>query len=188
MKTISTNNNGKKTSLIQSLESAIAARRSSGAELVELGKLMADKSARKVALETAGDLNDAAVIAEIGQLQVFAELLPRRIAVKEGDDAKAEEALTQATNQFIHEHLGPRVRRLAARTEAIVKSELSPHYRDPAALTIAVLQSERVQNLKRLSWSATLRPERGALAHADGALKAWAAVDEFEKALAVGGD
>ncbi|HEY2081428.1 MAG TPA: hypothetical protein VGI88_01490 [Verrucomicrobiae bacterium] len=41
-----------------------------------------------------------------------------------------------------------------------------------AALTIAVLQSERVQNLKRLSWSATLQPPRGALAHAEAVLKA----------------
>jgi tRNA(Ile2) C34 agmatinyltransferase TiaS len=123
----------------------------------------------------------------LSRLQVFAELLPRRIAVKEVDDVKAEETLTQATNQFIHEHLGPRVRRLAARTRVIVESELASHYRERAALIVAVAQSQRVQSIERLAWTATVRPERGAIAHAEGALKSWAAVDEFEKTLTVEG-
>jgi hypothetical protein len=183
MKKILTKDNPPKTSPIRPLESVIAARRKSQAELFELGKLLANKAARRVALETTGDLNDPAVITEIGHLQVFAELLPRRIAVKEEDDVKAEESLTQAANQFIQEHLGPRVRRLAARTRVIVESELSSHYREPSALIIAVSQSQRVQDIERLAWTATLHPERGAVAHAEGALTAWAAVDEFEKTL-----
>lgn len=183
MKKILTKDNRTKTSPIQFLESAIAERRKPQAELSELGKLLADKSARQIALETTGDLNDAAVITEIGRLQVFAELLPRRIAVKEQDDAKAEETLTQVTNQFIQEHLGPRVRRLGTRTRVIVESELSSHFREPSALIIAVSQSQRVRSIESLGWTATLQPEQGAIAHAEGALKAWASANEFEKTL-----
>jgi hypothetical protein len=66
----------------------------------------------------------------------------------------------------------------------MVENELSSHIRDRAALIIAVAQSERVRIIERLAWAATIQPERGAIAHAEGALKAWAAVDEFEKTLA----
>lgn len=172
-----------KPSPVQPLQTAMATRRKSQTELSELTKLLAEKSARQIALETTGDLKDGAIITEISRLQVFNELLPRRIAAKEADDAKAEETLTQATNQFIHEHLGPRVRRLAARTRAIVEAELTSHYRDPSALIIAVSQSERVRTIESLALPATLHPPRGAIAHAEAVLKAWIATDEFEKTL-----
>jgi hypothetical protein len=96
----------------------------------------------------------------------------------------AEEDLVWATNEFIQEHLGPRVRNLAARTRVTVESELSGHIRDRTALIVAVSQSERVRSIERLALAVTWQPERGAIAQAEGALKAWAAVDEFEKALA----
>jgi hypothetical protein len=138
--------------------------------------LLTDKSARQMALETAGDLHDAAVLAEIGRLQIFTGLLPRRIAVKQEEDVKAEKSLIQATNQFIHEHLGPRVRRLAARTRELVEAELSSHFQDAAARIVAVSQSERVRSIEGLAWAASLNPERGAIAHAEGAIRAWAAL------------
>jgi hypothetical protein len=169
-----------KPSPVQLLESAIATRRKSQTELTELNKLLAEKSARQIALENTGDLKDGSIITEISRLQVFNELLPRRIAAKEKDDARAEEALTQATNQFIHEHLGPRVRRLAACTRAIVEAELTPHFRDPSALIIAVSQSERVRTIESLALPTTFHPPRGALAHAEAVLKAWIATDDFE--------
>jgi hypothetical protein len=169
-----------KTPPVQPLQSALAARRKSHTELSDLTKLLADKSARLAALEKTSELHDAAVITEIARLQIFTGLLPRRIASKEEADAKAEETLTQATNQFIQQHLGPRVRRLAARTRAIVEGELSAHYRDPSALIIGVSQSERVRNIESLALPATMQPPRGALAHAEAALQAWIAADEFE--------
>jgi hypothetical protein len=166
-----------------SLQNALASRRRSQTELRNLRQLLADKSARQLALETTGDLTDQAVIAELGHLQIVTSLLPRRIAAREETDAKAEEALTHAANEFIHEHLGPRVRQLAARTRTIVESELAPHFQDPAALIVAVAQSERVHSIERLSWSPSTHPARGAIEHAEGTLKAWAAIDEFEKTL-----
>lgn len=174
---------GKTTSPVQLLKSAVAKRQKSRTELSELRKLLAEKSTQRSVLETTGNLNDKAVITELGQLQVLVELLPRRIAAKEEDDVKAEKTLTEATNEFIQEHLGPRVRQLAERTREIVRSELSSHFRDPAALTIAVAKSERVRSIERLSWTATLHPERGAIEHAEGALKAWQDSHEFERAL-----
>jgi hypothetical protein len=169
-----------KPSSVQLLEDAIATRRKSQTELSDLGKWLADKSARQAALETTGDLHDPAVLAELVQLQISTGLLPRRIAVKEQCDANAEQTLTHATNKFIYEHLGPRVQRLAERTRALVAAELSPHFPDPAALLVAVSQSERVRGIQSLSWTATGQPPRGALAHAEGALKSWADVDKFE--------
>jgi hypothetical protein len=169
-----TTHNSKKSSPVEVLESAVAARRRSQTELSDVGKLLADKSARQLALETTGDLHDAAVLAEIGRLQIFTGLLPRRIAVKQEEDVKAERSLIQATNQFIQEHLGPRVRRLAARTREMVEDELSSHFQDAAARIIAVSQSERVRSIERLAWAASVDPERGAIAHAEGAIKAWA--------------
>jgi hypothetical protein len=166
--------NTKKSSPVEILESALAARRRSQTELSGVGKLLADKSARQLALETTGDLRDAAVLAEIGRLQIFTGLLPRRIAARQEGDAKAEKSLIQATNQFIQEHLGPQVRRLAARTREIVENELSLHFQDAAARIIAVSQSERVRSIERLAWAASLDPERGAIAHAEGAIRAWA--------------
>jgi hypothetical protein len=166
--------NTKKSSPVEILESALAARRRSQTELSGVGKLLADKSARQLALETTGDLRDAAVLAEIGRLQIFTGLLPRRIAARQEEDAKAEKSLIQATNQFIQEHLGPQVRRLAARTREIVENELSLHFQDAAARIIAVSQSERVRSIERLAWAASLDPERGAIAHAEGAIRAWA--------------
>jgi len=172
-----------KPPLVQQLESAIATRRKSQTELSDLGKLLAETSARQVALEKTGDLHNAAVITELGRLQIFTQLLPRRIAAQEEADARAEETLTQAANQFIQQHLGPRIRRLTARTRAIVEGELSSHFRDPSALIIAVAQSERVRKIESLDWAASLQPMRGAISHAEGALQAWLAADEFEKAL-----
>jgi hypothetical protein len=165
------------------LESAIAARRKSQTELSDLRKLLADKSAQQAALETTGDLHNPAVLAEIGRLQIFTELLPRRIAAKENDDLKSEASLTQATNQFIREHLGPRVRRLAARTRAAVEAQLSPHFPDAAALIVAVAGSERVRSVAGLDWSASINPVHGAIAHAEGALKSWRDADKFENQL-----
>lgn len=165
---------------VQVLESAIATRRKSQTELSGLGKLLADKSARLAALEITGDLNNPVVLTELVQLQISTGLLPRRIAVKEECDANAEQTLTQATNHFIREHLGPRVRRLAARTRAIVEREFSSHFPDPAALLVAVAKSEQVRTIESLSWSATEQPHHGALAHAEGALNAWTAADKFE--------
>jgi hypothetical protein len=173
-----------KTSPVQELESAIAARRKSQSELTDHRKLLADKSARQLALEKTGDLDNLAVITEIASLQVFTCLLPRRIAVKEEADAQAEQTLTEAVNQFIHQHLGPRVRRLAARTRANVERELASHLRDPAALILGVSQSDRVRRIESLALPATLHPPRGAIAHAETALKAWSSADEIEKTMA----
>jgi hypothetical protein len=172
-----------KTSPIDPLESAIRARRKSQTELSDLGKLLAEKSARQNALEATGDLHDSAVIAEIGRLQIFTGVLPRRIAAKEADDAKAEESLTNATNDFVHKHLGPRIRKLAAQTREKVETELSPHFQDRAALLRAIAQSQQVRSIEALAWTVTSQPARGAMAHAEGALKSWAAADEFEKTL-----
>ncbi len=91
------------------LKSSIAARRKSQTELSNLTKLLAEKSARQAALETTGDLHNAAVLAELGRLQIFTALLPRRIAAQEQDDLKAEQSLTEATNQFIQGNDLPRV-------------------------------------------------------------------------------
>ncbi len=158
---------------VELLKSAIAARRKSQTELSGLGKLLADKSARQAALETTGDLHDAAVLTEIARLQIFTALLPRRIAAKEEADLKAEQSLTDATNQFIREHLGPRVQRLAAQTRAIVEAELSSHYRDPAARIAAVCKSERLWTVESLAWSVSVAPPRGAVAHAEGAFQSF---------------
>lgn len=173
----------KKPSPIELLQSAIAIRRKSQTELSDLNKWLADKTARQTALEKTGNLHDRAVIAEIGTLQIFTGLLPRRIAAKEADDAQAEESLTNATNDFIHQHLGPRVRKLAAQTREQVETELSPHFQDRAALLRAIAQSQQVRTIDASAWTATSQPKDGAIAHAEGALKAWAAADEFEKTL-----
>jgi hypothetical protein len=165
------------------LESAIAARRKSQTELSDLAKLLANKSVRQAALETAGNLNNPSVLAEIGRLQIFTALLPRRIAAQEEADVNAEKSLTHATNQFIQEHLSPRIQRLSARSRAIVESELSPHFRDTAALKVAVTRSERVRHVESLAWSVSLTPVRGALEHAQGALKSWSTANEIEKDL-----
>src|SRR5690348_7566625 len=83
---------------IQPVEAAMAGRRRVQAELRGLRELLASNSARLAELETTGDIKDAGVITEIGRLQVLAGLLPRRIAARDAEDAKAEEALTQAVN------------------------------------------------------------------------------------------
>jgi len=168
---------------VQLLKAAIATRHRSQVEISGLRGTLGDKSARQVLLETTGDINNAAVISEIGKLQVFAEMLPRRIAFKEKEYVNVEENLVQATNDFIREHLDPRVRNLAMRTRMMVEKELSHQFRDPAILIRAVAQSDRVRSIARLDWPVSLQPERGAMAHAEGALKAWAAVDEFETTL-----
>jgi len=173
----------KKASPTQLLESAIATRRKSQTELSDLAKLLANKSVRQAALETAGDLHNPSVLAEIGRLQIFTALLPRRIAAQEENDVNAEKTLTHATNQFIQEHLAPRIQRLSARTRAIAESELSPHFRDAAALKVAVTRSERVRYVESLAWSVSLTPVRGALEHAQGALKAWADANKLENDL-----
>ena len=172
--TAKTTPDGRKNSPVEVLESALAARRRSQTKLSGLGKLLADKSARQRALETTGDIHDPAVLAEIGRLQIFTALLPHRIALQEQEDLKEERSLIQAANQFIQEHLGPCVRRLAARTRERVEHELSSHFQDPAARIIAVSQSERVRSIEALAWAASMDPARGAIAHAEGAITAWA--------------
>jgi hypothetical protein len=166
------------------LESAIATRRKSQTELTHLAKLLGEKSVRQTALETAGNLHNPAVLAEIGRLQIFTALLPRRIAAQEENDLKSEQSLIEGTNQFIRDHLSPRVKRLAARTRAIVEAELSPHFRDAAALAVAVARSERVRRLQELDCPVSLAPARGALEHAQTALKSCAEADKLEKTLA----
>jgi hypothetical protein len=168
-----------KTSPVQLLETAIAVRRKSQTELSDLDKLLAEKSARHAALKTTGDLHDPAVLAELSRLQIVTELLPHRIAARKQDDAKAEQALTEATNRFIREHLGPRVRRLAAQTRATVEAELSLHFKDPTALIVGVAQSERVRGIEALSGTITVTPARGAVAHAQAALQSWTAANNF---------
>jgi len=175
--------NGAKTSPVQGVKAAMAARQRSKAEIAELRKMLVEKSGRQVVLETTGDLSNAAVVNEIGKLQVLVGLLPRRIAFKEGEDVKAEGSLVAAANEFIREHLAPRVRRLEERTRVIVEKELSPHIRDKGALMRAVAGSERVRELGRLSCASSVQPQWGAMAHAEGALKAWAGADEVEKKL-----
>lgn len=175
--------NAVKLSPVQRLKSMMAARRKSATEISELRRMLADKSARLMELETSGNLNEATVINEIGRLQVLVKLLPRRIAFKEGEDVKAGRNLVEATNEFIREHLGPRVRQLGVRTRVIVEKELSSHFRDAAELIRAVAGSERVRSIALLDWPASVQPEHGAMLHAEGALEAWAAADEFEKAL-----
>jgi hypothetical protein len=183
IKTGDTTGRNEKPSPIQPLESALAARRQSQTEWSGLTKLLADKSARLAALEKTGDLHDAAVIADLSRLQIFTSLLPRRIAAQEEADAQAEQTLIQAVNQFIHQHLGPRVRRLATRTRGLVEGELSPHFPERSALIVAVSQSERVRHIESLALPATLHPPRGAMTHAESALNAWKAADQFEHTL-----
>jgi hypothetical protein len=168
------------TSPVQVLELAIATRRKSQTELSGLAKWLADKSADLAALEKTGDLHDPEVLTELVHLQISIGLLPRRIAVKEECDANAAQALIHATNQFIREHLGPRVRRLAEQTRAMVERELSLHYRAAAALIVAVAQSEQVRYIDSLSGTVTQQPPRGALVHAEDALQSWASADKFE--------
>jgi hypothetical protein len=170
-----------KTSPIEPLQIALAARRKSQTELSDLNNLLADKSTRQSALEKTGDLHDPSVIAEIGRLQIFTRVLPHRIAAKEADDAQAEESLTTTTNEFIQQHLGPRIRKLATQTREQVETELSPHFPDRAALIVAIAQSQQVRTIEALAWTATSQPPHGAIAHAEGALKSWAAADDFEK-------
>ena len=168
---------------IQRLESAIAKRRRIRAEICELRRRLTETSARREALAISGELDDPAVLTELGQLLVLVEVLPRRIAFREENEAKEEEALAQATNAFIGKELGPRVRRLRERTRTVVQAELSAHIHDPAMLMRAVAESERVRRLSQLERSVTLQPAHGAIAHAEGVVKAWADADEVEKAL-----
>jgi hypothetical protein len=162
------------------LQLAIAIRRKSQTDLSDLNNLLADKSTRQNALEKTGNLHDKTVIAEIGTLQIFTRILPQRIAAKEADDATVEQTLIKATNDFIHQHLGPRIRKLAAQTREQAETELSPHFQDRAALLRAIAQSQQVRTIDVLAWTATSQPAHGAIAHAEGALKAWAAADEFQ--------
>ena len=165
---------------VQVLESALATRRKSLTELSALRKWLADKSADMAALEKTGNLNDPEVLTELVQLQIVTGLLPRRIAVKEACDANAEQALTHATNIFIRQHLGPRVRHLTDRTRALVERELSLHCPDPTALLVAVHKSEKLRYIESLSGTVTEHPQRGALEHAQSAIQSWTAVDKFE--------
>lgn len=165
------------------LEFAIAARHSSQTELSNLRTLLAEKSARLTDLETTGDLRERSVLAKIGTLQILTTLLPRRIAAQEQQDNAAEKTLIDATNQFIREHLGPRIKQLSARTRKIVEAQLSPHVRDSAALIVAVAGSEHLRRLQSLDRSASLAPANGALTHATSALESWTAANEFENAL-----
>jgi len=87
------------------------------------------------------------------------------------------------TNEFIRGHLGPRVVQLEERTRVIVHKELTAHIRDQGALMRAVAGSERVRSFGRLTCAVSLQPQRGAMEHAEGALKAWAGADEAEKKL-----
>jgi hypothetical protein len=166
-----------------SLQNAIAARRKSQTELSDLSNLLAEKSTRQSALEKTGNLHDSAVIAEISRLQIFTSVLPHRIAAKQTAYATAEESLTKTTNEFVQQHLGPRIRKLAVQTREKVETELTPHFRDRTALIVAIAQSQRVRNVEALAWTATSQPAHGAIAHAEGALKAWAAADELEKSV-----
>jgi hypothetical protein len=45
-------------------------------ELSDLGKLLAETSARHAALEKTDDLHTAAVITEMGRLQIFTQIRP----------------------------------------------------------------------------------------------------------------
>jgi len=110
MKKKSRNVNGAKASPAQGLKAVMAARRKSQAEISELREMLVEKSARQVELETTGNLGEVAVVNEIGGLQVLVKLLPRRIAFKEKEEAKAEETLVAATNEFIREHWAARSR------------------------------------------------------------------------------
>jgi hypothetical protein len=172
-----------KVSPVQHVKSMMVKWRKSGAEVAELRGMLEEKTARRAELETTGNLNDSAVTNELCKLLVVVELLPRRIAFKEDESARVEENLVAVTNDFIREHLGPRVRELAARTRVIVEKELSPHILDRSALMRAVVGSERVRDIERLSWSASVKPDCGTMAHAEGALKSWVAAGEFEKTL-----
>jgi hypothetical protein len=162
------------------LQRSLAARRKSQTDLSNLINLLTEKSTRQNALEKTGNLHDPAAIAEIGSLHIFTRILPQRIAAQETDDTQAEESLTKATNEFVHKHLGPRIRRLAAQTREQVETELTPHFRDRAALIVAIAQSQRVRTIETLSWTATSHPKHGAITHAEGALQAWTAADDFE--------
>jgi hypothetical protein len=157
------------------VDKAMAARRRMMAELTGLRRRLAENSVRLAELERSGDINDAAVLGEIGRLQVLAGLLPGRIAAREVEDENSEEDLTAAVNQFIREHLNPRVRRLIERTRAVVEGELAPHFRDRAAL--------RVRKVESLAWSVTAHPVRGAMEHAEGALKSWAMTEQAESTV-----
>jgi len=167
----------------QQVKSMMVQWRKWGAEVAGLRGMLAEKTARRADLETTGDLNDSAVTNELCKLHVLVELLPRRIAFKEDESAKVAENLVAVTNGFIRENLGPRVRELAARTRVIVEKELSSHILDRSALIRAVVGSERVRDIERLNWPASVQPDRGAMAHAEGALKAWADAAQFEKTL-----
>jgi hypothetical protein len=164
-----------------SLSSALTARRKFQTDLSALNQLLTEKAARQSALEKTGDLHNPAVITEIATLQVFTRILPQRITAQEADDATAEQNLIKATNDFIHQYLGPRIRKLAFEKREKVTAELKPHHRDPRSLIVAVTQSQELRTIESLSRPITSQPPHGAIAHAEGTLKAWAAADEFEK-------
>jgi hypothetical protein len=172
-----------KVSPVQHVKSMMVKWRKSGAEVAELRGMLAEKTARRAELETTGNLNDSAVTNELCKLQVLVDLLPRRIAFKEDESARVEENLVSVTNEFIREHLGPRVRELMVRTRVVVEKDLATHIHDGPALIGEVAGSERVREVQRLDWSMSLQPERGAMAHAEGAIKAWVAAGKFEKTL-----
>jgi hypothetical protein len=170
-----------KTNLTEPVESAVAIFHTSQKTLQESQDLKSSKSERLHTLATTGDLNDESVIAEIGQLQIFAGLFPTRIPALEQTVLTREQELLRTTNEFILSHLGPRCRKLAARVREKVAADLRPLLSPGQSLDMAVSNSIPVQAVERLSLAAQEMPLGGPAAHASRVLAVWGELQALEE-------
>jgi hypothetical protein len=108
-------------------------------------------SARLDVLLLNGDLNDAAVLSEIGKLNIFVSVYPRRSVLQQEAIVAADTAARAVVEEFKAKVMIPRARALRDRVQKKVESDLRPHYRDKDALAHAVSSSHSMREVELLA-------------------------------------
>jgi hypothetical protein len=172
---------------IQLVQEAVDRLHAAPVEIAALNDRLTAESQRRAALESDGDLNDRAVLTQVGELQVLCLLLTNRISAREAARPALLEALQKVCEAAVTKNLGPRVRALRRRVEESVMGQLRPHYADEDELVRAVQGSKIVSELKMLETECVLRyglrSEQEALNYGRALIAASAAIDEFEERL-----
>lgn len=165
------------------VEAALKDVQNRSAELVALQKQAKDSDARLELLVEDADLADKAALTEIGHLQIFEALIPRRIAKREEAFVQAEADLLKTCHTFISEQHSPRVKELVVLAETRTAEALRPHFAQEKDLELAVSNSTLVIEVKSLSVNLEGRPFAGVTEYASRIMDASQRADRIAAQL-----
>jgi hypothetical protein len=140
------------TNSSQIVTDAISNLKNARKAIVDAEAQFVQDSARLDELLLQGDLKNETVLTEIGRLNIFVSVHPRRLLLQQNAAGAAETKAFEAVETFKKQTMIPACRELKERMRVKVETELRPHFgATKEGLATAVQSSSSMRELENLS-------------------------------------